>query len=155
MNLVADDGEQNVVVVRAAPAEDVHALLVALLFQLVDGIFGAGNETNTVTFTFNCTFPFQPVRSGCTFSPDWPMTALIKVLLHIQRCHVCAQEVMGIHRKSEVSINQTHKGQGLFTARQVQLLIQATRTFIVSNSILLFSLHMSKRIAKNIFLCFK
>lgn len=39
--LIADHGDDDVLVVSAAPAQDVGALLVALLTQLVNGILRA------------------------------------------------------------------------------------------------------------------
>jgi hypothetical protein len=40
--LVACDSQEDVVIVDAAPAQDVHALLIALLTQLVGGVVHAG-----------------------------------------------------------------------------------------------------------------
>lgn len=47
--LAADDSDDNVLVVGAAPAQDVGALFVALLAQLLNGIIGAerGRERKT------------------------------------------------------------------------------------------------------------
>lgn len=42
LNLVACDSQEDVVIVDAAPAQNVHALLLALLTQLVGGVVHAG-----------------------------------------------------------------------------------------------------------------
>lgn len=47
--LLANHSNDDVLVVSAAPAQDVGALFVALLTQLVAGILRTGNRRNIVT----------------------------------------------------------------------------------------------------------
>lgn len=81
LHLVADDGEQDVVVVRAAPAQDVHALLVAFLFELMNGVLGAAGNTRHVTYGH--VVMWSQARRGIFIRrktimalPDWSMTSL-------------------------------------------------------------------------------
>lgn len=50
-NLIADDGEQDVVVMSTAPAQDVHALLITFLFELMNSVLGAAGDTTNHVVT--------------------------------------------------------------------------------------------------------